>query len=141
MKERETDPKVFTLAEANSLLPQVRQLLVELRAMMERIIAKETAIDVEELAGGQSDGALSPAAKQRMAQLMQELDGQVEAFQAALKIFNELGCHLKDLDQGLVDFYSMRNDELIVLCWREGEERVQFWHRLEDGYSGRQPLH
>jgi hypothetical protein len=108
--------------------------------MMERIIAQETAIDVEELAGGQADGKLSPAAKQRMAQLMRELDGQVEEFQAALKVFNELGCHLKDLDQGLVDFYSMRDDELIVLCWKEGEERVGFWHRIEDGYSGRQPL-
>lgn len=140
MKEHETDPKVFTLAEANSLLPQVRQLLVELRAMMARIVAQETAIDVEELAGGQTDGTLHPAAKQRMAQLMQELDRQVEEFQAALKVFNELGCHLKDLDQGLVDFYSMRGDELIVLCWKEGEERVGFWHRIEDGYSGRQPL-
>ena len=140
MKERETDPKVFTLAEANSLLPQVRQLLTELRAMMGRIIAQETAIDVEELAGGQPDGKLSPGAKQRMAQLMQELDAQVETFQAALKIFNELGCHLKDLDQGLVDFYSTRDDELILLCWKEGDERVRFWHRIEDGYGGRQPL-
>lgn len=140
MKEHETDPKVFTLAEANSLLPQVRAVLTELRAMMGRIIAHETAIDVEELAGGQSDGKLSPAAKQRMARLMQELDAQVEEFQAALKAFNELGCHLKDLDQGLVDFYSMREDELVVLCWKEGEERVRFWHRIEDGYAGRQPI-
>ncbi len=140
MKEHETDPKVFTLAEANSLLPHVTQLLVELRAMMQRIVAQETAIDVEELSGAQSDGTFSPAAKQRMAQLMQALDAEVEAFQAALKIFNELGCHLKDLEQGLVDFYSMRDGELVFLCWKEGEERVRFWHRAEDGYNGRQPL-
>ncbi len=140
MKERETDPKVFTLPEANSLLPRVRQVLVELRAMMERIIAQETAIDVEELGGLQPDGKLIESAKQRMAQLMQELDGQVEEFQAALKIFNDLGCHLKDLDQGLVDFYSMREGELIFLCWKEGEENVRHWHRIEDGYTGRQQL-
>ena len=140
MKEHETDPKVFTLPEANSLLPRVRQLLVELRAMMERIIAKETAIDVEELGGLQHDGKLAEAAKQCMAALMRELDGQVEEFQAALKIFNDLGCHLKDLDQGLVDFYSTRDDELILLCWKEGEESVRYWHRVEDGYTGRQPL-
>ena len=140
MQEHETDPKLFTLAEANSLLPRVRQLLVELRAMMERIIARETAIDVEELGGLQPDGMLVESTKRRIAALMRELDGQVEEFQAALKLFNDLGCHLKDLDQGLVDFYSMRNDELICLCWKEGEESVRYWHRIEDGYNGRQAL-
>ena len=140
MKEHGTDPKVFTLAEANELLPQVRQLLTELRAMMQRIIAKETEIDVEELGGLQTDGKVATAAKQRMAQLMQELDAEVEEFQAALKVFNDLGCHLKDLDQGLVDFYSVRDGEMIFLCWHEGEERVGFWHRIEDGYNGRQSL-
>ena len=140
MKEHGTDPKVFTLAEANSLLPRVRQLLVDLRAMMARIIAAETAIDVEELAGGQADGKIHEHAKQRMAKLMQELDAQVEEFQAALKVFNDLGCHLKDLDQGLVDFYSMSEGELIFLCWKEGEEHVRYWHRVEDGYSGRQAI-
>jgi len=47
---------------------------------------------------------------------------------------------LKDLDQGLVDFPSYRDGKLIYLCWKRGESRIEFWHDLESGIAGRQPL-
>ena len=51
-----------------------------------------------------------------------------------------LGAILKDLNTGLIDFYGHRQGELVFLCWRRGEEGIQFWHRLDEGFAGRQPL-
>ena len=48
-----------------------------------------------------------------------------------MRQLEELGCVLKDLAQGLVDFYVMREGELVFLCWKQGEERIRFWHPLE----------
>ena len=52
----------------------------------------------------------------------------------------DLGCLLKDLTTGLVDFYGTRRGELVFLCWKLGEDRIRFWHGLDEGYTGRQPL-
>ena len=50
------------------------------------------------------------------------------------------GAIVKDLDEGLVDFPAVRDGEEILLCWRLGEEEVAYWHGLEEGFAGRQPL-
>jgi len=52
----------------------------------------------------------------------------------------ELGVEVKDIDAGLVDFPSRRAGEDVLLCWRAGEERVEYWHDLEEGYAGRKPI-
>ena len=52
----------------------------------------------------------------------------------------ELGLLVKDLDEGLLDFPTLRDGEEALLCWRLGEEEVGFWHSLEDGFAGRKPL-
>ena len=51
-----------------------------------------------------------------------------------------LGCVVKDLDQGLVDFPSRREDQTVFLCWRLGETSVRYWHGLKEGFAGRKPL-
>jgi len=55
------------------------------------------------------------------------------------KLFH-LGAHVKDLDSGLVDFYSHRGSEVVFLCWKEGENEIRHWHSLEGGFRNRQPL-
>ena len=57
-----------------------------------------------------------------------------------LKTIHAKGCLVKDLDRGLVDFYSLAGDRLIFLCWRLGEKEVSHWHSLEGGFDARQPL-
>ena len=65
--------------------------------------------------------------------LVEELDGIVEEIEAS-------GAHLKDVQLGLVDFPAEREGEIVYLCWQFGEPEVAFWHRVEDGFAGRQPL-
>jgi len=65
--------------------------------------------------------------------LVEELDGIVREIE-------ESGAHLKDIRLGLVDFPAERNGEVVYLCWQFGEPEVAFWHRVEEGFAGRQPL-
>ena len=64
---------------------------------------------------------------------VEELDGIVQEIE-------ESGAHLKDVQLGLVDFPSEREGEIVYLCWQFGETEIAYWHRVEDGFSGRQPL-
>jgi hypothetical protein len=57
-----------------------------------------------------------------------------------IKQVQALGCALKDIDQGLIDFPSMMNGHEVYLCWKLGEERISWWHELGVGFAGRQPL-
>ena len=51
-----------------------------------------------------------------------------------------LGAQVKDADEGLVDFPTLRDGEEVLLCWKLGEDEVAFWHGLEDGFAGRRPV-
>ena len=64
----------------------------------------------------------------------------VEAFQTTVENIEQLGCHLKGLDPGLVDFPHLRDGKEVYLCWRYGEPEITYWHDIEGGFSGRKPL-
>ncbi|MBI4355681.1 MAG: DUF2203 domain-containing protein [Candidatus Omnitrophica bacterium] len=140
MNQPELEPKIFTVDEANACLPKVRELLGGLRSHVAKIIAKEAQIDCAELLAAGPNGKLSAEAQGRLTGEIDELNAWVREFQTTLKAFEQIGCLLKDLDEGLIDFYSMRGGEMIFLCWKDGEDRIATWHRLEEGYPGRQPL-
>ncbi len=55
--------------------------------------------------------------------------------------FHELGIQLKDYSRGLIDFPSMRDGHVVLLCWQLGEdEQIEWWHEVEAGFAGRQPI-
>ena len=136
----EHPPKTFTVDEANALLPAIAPLVQQLQALQRSII--ETNQQMEVLARKLSSGNGFPIAsiKTQLKELAKHQLQLVEAFQSALQQLEELGAILKDLNTGLVDFYALQGPEPIFLCWKLGEERVAFWHTLEDGAAGRQPL-
>jgi len=78
--------------------------------------------------------------KDQIRELTQHQLHLLEAFQSALQQLEALGCLLKDLSKGLVDFYTLRDGQLAFLCWKLGEERINYWHDIDSGYAGRQPL-
>lgn len=64
----------------------------------------------------------------------------LQHFNACTSTFQDWGCELKDLDAGLVDFPHHRDGQIVFLCWKRGEARIEYWHDLESGFAGRQPL-
>ena len=124
--------KLFTLAEANALLPAVREILKRIQDARKRLAsyrneAKAAADQAEQGGGGFSDGL-------RYADLLIDLTSQTNELEV-------LGVQLKDFDRGLVDFPSLRDGRVVLLCWQIGEgDEVEWWHNVEDGFAGRTPI-
>ena len=128
--------KVFTVEEANRLIPRMTELLQDLQRQREAILTQEVEIDALELVAEKKDQG-SPSI----------LDGKVEQYNHAVARFyalideiQEWGCFLKDLDLGLVDFYSIYQSRVVYLCWKLGEKEVGHWHEVGRGYTYRQPI-
>jgi hypothetical protein len=129
--------RVFTPAEANSALPEVRvaaERLVALRRRMHALDDEQRGLvtSIGGNGGGYAAGDLN-AAQGALIALAEEAAACVEELAA-------LGVQVKDLDSGLLDFPSVRDGEPVLLCWRVGEEQVGYWHGLEDGFAGRRPI-
>jgi hypothetical protein len=57
-----------------------------------------------------------------------------------IRAITNTGCILRDVDEGVIDFYSIMDDTVVFLCWKKGEDSVRYWHSIHDGFKGRQPL-
>ncbi|HVZ79840.1 MAG TPA: DUF2203 domain-containing protein [bacterium] len=132
--------KTLTLEEANALLPQVRLTLKSLRELRAAILRAQAQVEIEEMTQSSAPGVLTQEGHAAVAKWMEVLHFNSKRFEEDLSALEESGAHLKDLDTGLVDFYSLRGRELIFLCWKEGEDEVTHWHSLEGGFRGRQSL-
>ena len=130
--------KIFTLQEAERLVPTVKQLLqraIESKSEVETVEGELQGISERiNLLGGSE---INPAAvlklkrgKDEALRTLRNVVGQIEAS----------GCLVKDLDSGLVDFPALLGDEEVYLCWKLGEDSISYWHRVEEGFAGRKPI-
>jgi hypothetical protein len=127
--------KLFTLEEALTLLPQVRRLLSDIQASkreMERLSA-----ELERLLALSSGNGHLAADVASARELLQREGARLEALIAEL---DTTGAELKGIDEGLIDFRSEREGRTVYLCWRQGEDTIAYWHELDTGFAGRQPL-
>ncbi|HEX9786606.1 MAG TPA: DUF2203 domain-containing protein [Candidatus Binatia bacterium] len=127
-------PRLFTVHEANDLLPKLRPLVEQILENIRRLkSASETVIRGEQL------DAEAPNFMDRVRQdgEVARLIGQVQGW---VDEINSYGCTCKGVEQGLIDFPCMLGAEVVFLCWQLGESNVGFWHRIEDGFAGRKPL-
>lgn len=122
-----TPEREFTPDEANNLLPALSESLRDIQQARETILAGAEHIGRSaSLDGG---GHVS-----------QEYWDALQVMRKRLEDLAEQGLVLRDADSGLVDFPSRREGRDVFLCWRLGEERVEYWHPPETGFSGRRPL-
>lgn len=119
----------FTLSEAESMLPDVIKTISRMRDLKRQLDAKGYDIRMHRHFGGVGANGLKafPDQMEELIRLYQEL--------------NTKGIQLKDIERGLIDFPCIRkNGEEVYLCYMLGEPAIQFWHRIEEGFPGRQPL-
>lgn len=122
--------RLFTVEEANALLPKMQRCLREV--FVHRDAMREKAPHLEPIlaaAGANGGGRIGS-------------EYGVEAYNLylALERIREEGVYLKDLDSGLLDFPHEREGRVVFLCWHPPEEEVLYWHEIDGGYAGRQPL-
>jgi hypothetical protein len=129
-------PRYFSRDEANDLLPFLRQLLPAIAEKKRELDAHREAlagVSSRSRGNGHALEATVQHHEQEYKRLAAELQQMVERVQAA-------GCEVKDLEVGLIDFPSLREGRVVYLCWRLGEPEVAWWHELDTGFAGRQPL-
>lgn len=129
------DPRIFSLEEAERALPLVRRIVADVQRVYEEW---REAVDSYELvaAGAKGDAPESPA----LERLRTEVAGYAEQMAGLIGEVQEIGCELKDVRLGLVDFFALLDDRLVYLCWRMGEQGITHWHELDVGFGGRQPI-
>ena len=126
--------QLFTVDQANRTLPLVRKIVEDV--VREHRRWQEAVVELDLVSAGAQPALPDPrvvALEKRIQKMAREVDG----FQAELE---SLGIQLKDRRIGLIDFPSELDGRPMLLCWQLGEPSVQFWHDLDSGYAGRQPL-
>jgi len=124
--------KIFTVQEANALLPNVRTIVGKIQRTHRQLShyradAKKAAEGAEQGGGGFSGGVAYAAVLTELTLRISELEG--------------LGVQLKDFERGLVDFPSLREGRVVLLCWQLGEgDELEWWHDVDAGFAGRTPL-
>ena len=130
-------PRLFTLDEANRLLPNLEPLMRRLVQQRQALRERQEVLEEFRAAAGKSGGGM-PGGRFGEARIEAErLTGEIAE---GIRRIEAWGCAIKDLDQGLVDFPSRRAGETVLLCWRLGEGSIQYWHDLKEGFAGRKPL-
>ncbi|HEX7737666.1 MAG TPA: DUF2203 domain-containing protein [Ktedonobacteraceae bacterium] len=128
--------RYFTREEAETLLPQVSVVLRDIQR--EHAAMKECELEMEGLemqARGNGHHL-----HERIAKVQKALIQSMQALRALAAELERFGCELKDPETGLIDFLGLRDGREIYLCWRLGEERINYWHELHTGFAGRQPF-
>jgi hypothetical protein len=129
--------RVFTPAEANAALAEVRPLAEEMvRERRKLVRAGERRAELATRIAG-NGGGIAPS---EMAEVAAELERAARAVSSTVERIHALGALVKDLDTGLVDFPARHRGRDILLCWRLGEDEVAHWHGREEGFAGRRPL-
>jgi hypothetical protein len=124
--------KIFTIEEANALLPSVKNILGKIQRTHKHLSrfrkqAKKAAEAAEQGGGGIAEGVL-------YAKLLTGLTSHLAELE-------ELGVQIKDFERGLVDFPSLREGRVVLLCWQLGEgDELEWWHDVDAGFAGRTPL-
>lgn len=128
--------RVFTVKEANQLIPSLEGLLVKIRARTLEIEKKEVEIDALELILDPEDEKGEKVFKSEL----EALNALIAGFNGFVDEIQKHGCVLKDVEKGLIDFYSVVDGKVVYLCWQYGEKEIQFWHEIGEGFSSRHPL-
>jgi hypothetical protein len=130
MEEQPQFEKFFTVEEANALIPTLRELLEDVTKHRDELRSK--APDMEPI--------LKAAFTNGGGKKASEYGREAYRLWLAIERIREHGVILKDLDAGLLDFPHEREGKVVFLCWHPSETEISYWHDLDAGYAGRQPL-
>ncbi len=122
--------RYFTLAEANQTLQIIKPLMEEVQEIRSDLLARRPEVwpAIQRSAGNGGNPALS------------KLVLEFERLDKLLHRIQDTGALVKDINTGLLDFPALREGHEVYLCWQHGEEQIAFWHEIEAGFAGRQPI-
>jgi len=129
--------RVFTLEEANAAVIELRPVVEEMVEHGQRLAqaqARQRKL-VTRIAG--NGGDMQPS---DLGELAETIQAEADAIAVCAERIDDAGAQIKSLEEGLLDFPSLRDGELVLLCWKLGEGEIEYWHGMEEGFAGRKPL-
>ena len=136
----------YDLDAANARIPEMREILEQLRSQREDLIRlRDLVLERQEAveAGSEGSGAVLPqddAPEDELRLIRLRMQGLIDQMQAAVARIDGLGITLRDIESGLIDFPALASGRQIWLCWRLGEDDIEWWHELDEGFSERRLL-
>ncbi len=139
-KKAFTMEKIFTMQEANGIVPKIAGVFDEINELNKRM--EELNSDIESLLSIWGDELFDKENSDNpyYEAKMKERNAHAKDIHEKVHQIQETGALVKDVKKGLVDFYFITNNGLVFLCWKPGESEILFWHSIENGYPGRRPL-
>ena len=130
------DERTFRLSEAQEMLPLLEALLAAAQALRLEATNIQALIQAVRRAASGDGSSLQTDTRE----LESKLRGVVETMRERVAAINVMGVQIKDLDRGLVDWVGLRDGRKVYICWERGEPEIAFWHELNAGFDGRQPI-
>jgi hypothetical protein len=137
----------YQVLEIEALIPELEtafarilQLRVGMRGFEKKLEAAGVEIEIDDAGGGPSVETEDSGEPDEVKTARAMFRGYYEALSESLDRIRTLGGDVKDLDLGLVDFPGRREGQDILICWRLGEKKIQFWHTPDEGFAGRRPI-
>jgi hypothetical protein len=125
--------KLFSQEEANELIPRLEIVIGRLQSQ-----ANSLREQIQQLS--RQDDSILHRELDEIIKSYPELRSFTATMADAAAEIDSMGCLLKDIDQGLIDFPHEQGDEVVFLCWQSGEPQIVAWHSIESGFADRQPL-
>ena len=130
-------PRYFTLEEANRALVELRPVVEQMVEHRRRFVVAQQRRGALTEQAGSNGGDLTPV---DFAEVERELEDEATSLAVCIERIQAAGAEVKDFDQGLLDFPSLREGEEVLLCWHLGEDEIRYFHGRDEGFAGRKPL-
>jgi hypothetical protein len=129
--------RTFTLEEANAAVEELRPTVERMVEHGRGLVAaqRQQATLLTRIAG--NGGDLQPS---DLRELAASIQAEADAVAECAERVNAAGAQIKSLEEGLLDFPSERDGEIVLLCWKLGEDEIEYWHGVDEGFAGRKPL-
>ena len=129
--------RLFTLEQANAAVGELRPVVERMVEHGRRLAdaQREQRALVTRIAG--NGGDLQPSDLRSLAETVQR---EADAITACAEQIEAAGAQIKSLEEGLLDFPTQHGDEVVLLCWKLGEDEIRYWHGVDEGFAGRKPL-
>ena len=133
-------PRIYTVREAEALLPAVEKVFADLDAIRTRIRKVKGKMEVLEMLWGEELASADNPDHVEYSHYTEEMDRAKTDYDAATQVLTDLEIQLKSVETGLIDFYGVIESRLVFLCWKRGETGIGWYHHLEDGFQGRKEI-
>lgn len=128
--------KLFTVDQANATLPLVRSIVGDISELSQSILERRERLQLLKRERRRDDDVYAD----ELAQTERDVEGDVKQLKEYIDELTRLGVDLKSAPEGLVDFAGELEGREVCLCWKLGESEVLYWHEVDAGFAGRQPL-